>query len=1130
MSAAAVGSKIWLSVSDEDAWVVATVIRGPQSGHVRLRRDDAPPGVDIEVERPEAEVAACSIVSDSEPTLAACEDIVGLGDVNFGAMLHSFRLRLEKDRIFTNIGPVLVVMNPYRPVDSCAPSTMLEMAKKTSASTDANDLPPHAHSSVARAYSSMVQGKHGTPQSVLVSGESGAGKTETIKLCMAALANISRSTGSTTEAALESGLLLEAFGNAMTVYNHNSSRFGKWCSLHFGADAKISSGVIQSYLLEQSRIVSAPSGERNYHIFYYMLAGMPEPLRSQLYLYDSPADYAYLRDGEAKAPGIDDATGWEELTSRLQLTGFDEAEQRTLFELLAAVLALGNVRFAEADAAEVANPSTDKEDNPGKVADAAALSVVADLLGMKQKELEAKLTTKVLKINGPSVFSKRLTRQGSTYTLALSPEQCGDTRDAVARAVYSAVFDHVIKRLNQTLGAGSIAASDRRSIGFLDIFGFENFAFNSFEQLCINFTNERLQAQFTDSLIKRQQEEWKREGVHCAHISFPDNAGQIELLDNSKGGVLALLDEECAVPKGSDEGYVSKMHTAFASNELYCKPRRGKGAALHGGKPGVVTKYDALQFIVHHYAGEVQYTASRWLEKNRGTLHPDLPKLLAGSSRPLLASLFAERAAADETKRATVGASYRSSLRALSQTMAATTQHFIRCIKPNMEQRPDHFNGQVVSRQLRYTGVAAVVEIQRAGYPISYTHASFIGRYRCVAFDKPELLAMAQSDPRQCCAGILEYAQKLAGDSAPKEPWLESLLAQVGATKVWLRAEVLNALEVPRRSVTGRAAVACQRLARGLAARKLFLVAVKHASGVAAVRVCLANKDVAGAEAALDKLHAQWESSKAALAALPPEQLAGGKVAKMRAELNELACEVQDLKDRVVLSWESGDRYEGGWKDDNPHGKGTYHYADGNSYEGRWAWGVKEGKGVFQWAAGERYEGEWADDIMHGEGTYTFADGSSYKGGYCRGVRHGQGTWTYKDGGHYVGTWEAGKKHGRGVYTGQEGNVVYDGEWKYNKEHGEGTFYQPDGGFYTGTFFEGKRHGQGQYTSPAGEVMFKGEWLDNKPVTSGSQRVAAAPVAPAKRLSLTTKDKSASDQSELVPTPSTPRGASAAAA
>ena len=272
-----------LSVSDEDAWVVATVIRGPQSGHVRLRRDDAPPGVDIEVERPEAEVAACSIVSDSEPTLAACEDIVGLGDVNFGAMLHSFRLRLEKDRIFTNIGPVLVVMNPYRarhlrdaftkprpprkpslritdhstralwahsarsatasdvlgdastrsagPVDSCAPSTMLEMAKKTSASTDANDLPPHAHSSVARAYSSMVQGKHGTPQSVLVSGESGAGKTETIKLCMAALANISRSTGSTTEAALESGLLLEAFGNAMTVYNHNSSRFGKWCAL-----------------------------------------------------------------------------------------------------------------------------------------------------------------------------------------------------------------------------------------------------------------------------------------------------------------------------------------------------------------------------------------------------------------------------------------------------------------------------------------------------------------------------------------------------------------------------------------------------------------------------------------------------------------------------------------------------------------------------------------------------------------------------------------------------------------------------------------------------------------------------------------------------------------------------------
>ena len=894
---------------------------------------------------------------------------------------------------------------------------------------------------------------------------------------------------------------------------------------------KISAGLILSYLLEQSRIVSAPPGERNYHVFYYMIAGMPEPLRSQLHLEDSPADYAYLRDGETRAPGIDDIGGWADLTTRLELTGFDEAEQRTIFELLAAVLALGNVRFVEAEPERSATPVADREDNPGKVADAAALAIAADLLGLKQKELEVKLVSRVLKISGPSVASKRLTRQGSAYTLALSPDQCADTRDAVARAIYSAVFDHVINHLNGTLGAGSIDRNSGRSIGFLDIFGFENFTFNSFEQLCINFTNETLQQHFTNSIIKRQQDEWKREGVACAHISFPDNTAQIELLD-SKGGVMALLDEECTVPKGSDEGYVSKMHNAFKS-ELYSKPRRGKGANLHG--KATSAKFDKLQFIFRHYAGEVQYTANRWLEKNRGTLHPDLPKLLASSSRPLLAALFAERAASDETKRATVGASFRASLRALSETMAATKQHFIRCIKPNMQQRCDDFNGQVVSRQLRYTGVAAVVEIQRSGYPISYSHSNFIGRYRCVAFDKPELLSKETSDPKECCAGILNYAQQLAGDSAPKEPWLESLLAQVGATKVWMRAEVLNVLEVPRRSVTGRAAVACQRLARGIAARKLFQVAVKHASGVAAVRVCLANKDVAGAEAALDALHVQWERSKAALAALPPEQLAGSKVVKMKTELNELACEVQDLKDRVVLSWESGDRYEGGWKDDNPHGKGTYHYADGNSYEGRWAWGIKEGKGIFRWAAGERYEGDWADDIMHGQGTYTFADGSSYTGGYSKGVRHGHGTWTYKDGGSYVGNWEGGKKNGKGVYTDASGKVVYDGEWMYNKEHGEGTFYQPDGGYYTGSFFEGKRHGQGQYTSPAGDVMFKGEWLDNKPVTSTSQlrqpkQSSMSDVTsnqPGKRLSFTREQ---SPSTEMLPPPSTPRGQAAPAA
>jgi myosin heavy subunit len=348
---------------------------------------------------------------------------VGLGDVNFGAMLHTFRLRLERDAIFTNIGPVLVVMNPYKPVPTCAASTMLEMAKRSS-STSADDrslLPPHAHSIVVGAFSSMMEGRGGTPQSLLVSGESGAGKTETIKLCMSALANISRSTGSTTDAALESGLLLEAFGNAMTVYNHNSSRFGKWCAVHFNSEAKISAGLIQSYLLEESRVVATPAGERNYHVFYYMLAGMPEPLRSQLHLMESPADYAYLRDGECCAPGIDDKAGWEALTQRLELTGFGQAEQRTVFELLAAVLSLGNVRFIEAVAGERTDkPGTDKEDRPGKVADPSALEVVADLLGLKLKDLEAKLVSRVLKINGPSsAESNLLRRQGSVYNLAL---------------------------------------------------------------------------------------------------------------------------------------------------------------------------------------------------------------------------------------------------------------------------------------------------------------------------------------------------------------------------------------------------------------------------------------------------------------------------------------------------------------------------------------------------------------------------------------------------------------------------------------------------------------------------------------------------------------------------------------
>ena len=855
--------KVWLDVEDDDAWVLCSVEGDSSGAEVKLKRLHAPPGVSNEITVSKEAFSKLRLATGEwdEPA----DDLTQLEDVNDGAMLHTLRQRFERDDIYTAIGPVVVAINPYKPVPTCSVETFAQLRKMP-----ADSLPPHVFTITNAAYTGMLAGEADRAsrmaQSILISGESGAGKTETNKMCMSCLAELSSSGGQLTEQALESGIMLEAFGNARTVYNNNSSRFGKWCAVYFDGTGKMAACKVRSYLLEKSRVVGPTQGERNYHIFYHMLAGASAEERKKFGLLAAPSDYKYTT-GETVAPGIDDKEEWLGLLAKLELLMFNASEQAMLFQTYSAVLLIGNLTF-----------------KPGKgdkfeVADGQVLKDVAFLLQVVPTALEAKLTTKVIDTGKGS----------SSYTVPLTAEQCADSRDALAKAVYVNAFEWIISKCNTALGQKfEISEDNEKFIGLLDIFGFENFAFNTFEQLCINFTNEKLQQHFMDALVKLQQADYKREAINVQVIAFPDNSKQIELIDHKSKGVMAMLDEECAVPKGSEINFVDKMTASFKGNELFELPKRGKRGTVQVGAATAATtdkKYDGLQFLLTHYAGPVMYTAYGWMDKNRGTLHPDLANVLSVSDSRLVQTLFPPMAAGE--KRATVGASFRASLRALSATMQQTAQQYIRCIKPNGQKKKTLFDGQFVVRQLNYTGVGAVVEIQKKGYPVSMPQAEFIRRYRCVAFDQPALISK-DKEPKVVCENIAKAAQTLAGKRC-KVDILGDHMMQVGKTKVYLKEEVVKFFEKPRREVWGKAAAKLQRATRRRLARRVFKIIQMHKAGVKLVRDAMARREMEEAGEKLDALVLQWEQSKLKPTSSP-------RLAPLYRELGEMEVEIVNLE------------------------------------------------------------------------------------------------------------------------------------------------------------------------------------------------------------------------------------------
>jgi myosin V len=650
--------------------------------------------------------------------------------------------------------------------------------------------------------------RSGKNQTIVVSGESGAGKTVSAKYIMRYFATRespdqpgTRKRGveamsETEEQILATNPIMEAFGNAKTTRNDNSSRFGKYIEIMFDDKTSIIGAKIRTYLLERSRLVFQPLKERNYHIFYQLVAGASDAERKELDLL--PVEqFNYLNQGSSPTiDGVDDKAEFEALKKSLTTIRVTSSQQTEIFKLLAALLHLGNVNIT-ASRTDSVLASTEP-----------SLEKATAILGVDPVEF-AKWTVK-----------KQLITRGEKITSNLTQSQATVVRDSVAKFVYSSLFDWLVENINRALATEEVLSRVSSFIGVLDIYGFEHFAKNSFEQFCINYANEKLQQEFNAHVFKLEQEEYLREQIDWTFIDFSDNQPCIDLIEG-KLGILSLLDEESRLPMGSDEQFVTKLHHNYAAdkNKFYKKPRFGKSA-----------------FTVCHYAIDVTYESDGFIDKNRDTVPDEHMAVLRASSNKFLLQVLDAASAVREkdnasaasaavkpvagrrigvavNRKPTLGGIFKSSLIELMHTINNTDVHYIRCIKPNEGKEAWVFEGPMVLSQLRACGVLETVRISCAGYPTRWTYEEFALRYYMLV---PS--ASWTSEIREMANKILT---KALGTSTKEG--LDKY--QLGLTKIFFRAGMLAFLENLRTNRLNDCAIMIQKNLKAKYYRRKYLEA-----------------------------------------------------------------------------------------------------------------------------------------------------------------------------------------------------------------------------------------------------------------------------------------------------------------
>ncbi|KAK9059845.1 hypothetical protein SSX86_020549 [Deinandra increscens subsp. villosa] len=661
-----VGSHVWVEDTAQ-AWIdgQVTKIKGKE--------------VEVQIADGKTVVANLSKLypKDMEAPAGGVDDMTKLSYLHEPGVLQNLRSRYELNEIYTYTGNILIAINPFQKLPHLYDTHMMQQYK----GAPFGELSPHVFAIADTSYRAMIN--EGKSNSILVSGESGAGKTETTKMLMRFLAYLGgrkATEGRTVEQqVLESNPVLEAFGNAKTVRNNNSSRFGKFVEIQFDKHGRISGAAIRTYLLERSRVCQVNDPERNYHCFYLLCAAPPEEIEK--YKLGSPQSFHYLNQSKCyELVGVNEELEYLATRRAMDIVGISKKEQEAIFRVTAAILHLGNIAFAKGKEAD----SSVLKDDKAKF----HLKMTAELLMCDPVGLQDALCKRVMIT--PEEVIKR----------SLDPLSASFSRDGLAKTIYCRLFDWLVNKINVSIGQD---AHSKSLIGVLDIYGFESFKNNSFEQFCINFTNEKLQQHF----------------------------------NQKPGGIVALLDEACMFPKSTHETFSNKLYQTFKNHKRFIKP-----------------KLSRTDFTVAHYAGEVQYQSEQFLDKNKDYVVPEHQDLLSVSKCSFVAGLFPP--VAEETSKSSkfssIGSRFKLQLQQLMETLNATEPHYVRCVKPNNKLKPAIFENINIMQQLRCGGVLEAIRISCAGYPTRRAFFEFINRFGLLA---PEALA-GGFDDKTVCAKILE--------------------------------------------------------------------------------------------------------------------------------------------------------------------------------------------------------------------------------------------------------------------------------------------------------------------------------------------------------------------------------------
>ncbi|GCB62747.1 hypothetical protein scyTo_0013109, partial [Scyliorhinus torazame] len=652
----------------------------------------------------------------------------------------------------TCVANILIAVNPYFDIPKLYSSESIKKYKGKSLGT----LPPHVYAIADKAYRDMKV--HKLSQSIIVSGESGAGKTENTKFVLRYLTESYGTGQDIDERIVEANPLLEAFGNAKTVRNNNSSRFGKFVEIHFNEKNAVVGGFVSHYLLEKSRICTQSTEERNYHIFYRLCAGAPEEIRQKFHL-TSPDNFRYLsrgctkyfankesdkrilqnrkspeclKEGCLKDPLLDDHGDFNRMCVAMKKIGLDDTEKLDLFRVVAGVLHLGNVDFEEAGSTSGGCVLKNKSSQ--------SLDHCAELLGLDGNDLRVSLTTRIMLTTAGGV-------KGTVIKVPLKVEQANNAREALAKAVYSHLFDHVVKRVNQCFPFDN----SNFFIGVLDIAGFEYFEHNSFEQFCINYCNEKLQQFFNERILKEEQELYQKEGLGVNEVHYVDNQDCIDLIEAKLVGILDILDEENRLPQVSDQHFTAVIHQKHKNHFRLTIPRKSKLTVHRNVR-------DDEGFIIRHFAGAVCYETAKFVEKNNDALHMSLESLVSESKDPFVRKLFEGTNNNKDTKQKagklrfiSVGNKFKTQLNLLLDKLRSTGSSFIRCIKPNLKMTSHLFEGAQILSQLQCSGMVSVLDLMQGGFP---SRAPFHELYNM--YQKYMPAKLCRLDPRLFCKALFK--------------------------------------------------------------------------------------------------------------------------------------------------------------------------------------------------------------------------------------------------------------------------------------------------------------------------------------------------------------------------------------